>query len=902
MSGKFALIIGNTEYTDPALRQLTAPANDARDFATILKAPELCAFDDVKVLLDQISSSVIEVIDEFFDQRKPDDLLVLYFSGHGIRDEIGSLYLAFKNTTRSRLRSTAIKSDYIREVMDQSRSKRQVLILDCCNSGAFPQGTKAELGGAMGLMTAFQGYGRYVLTASDTTQFAWEGDRVIGETQNSLFTHFLMKGLEGEADTDGDGQITVDKLYDYAFEQISKATPKQTPTKSSSKAEGDIVLRQITRIEDIKPAPLPAPLLDSLENPMAEIRLAGVQQLTKLLNGKNLRVARSAREALERIAEEDDSRQVLRAASEALEAVRQAEQLAAQRLEEERLAREKLEADQRAEAERQAQAEAQRLALIEQERLAREKAAAERAAREKAEAERLARSKAAEEAAQRQAQQAAQRQEAMRLEAERAEAKRAAERQPPRPAVAVGAAPAAVSPVAVAKSRRPALLALGAVGLVVILGVIGVSLLPKLFPGESPSFTTPPSSTQPTPTSHVLQFQPAAQPPVTGGTLKIVSSFPMTGLALTQAQSMVNAIQLRLAQANSQACGGKYTLAYEPWDDASAATGTWSAAAETDNANKAVGDPSIVAYLGTFNSGTAKLSIPILNLANLVMISPANTYTGLTKANGAEPGEPDKYYPNGTRNYARVVPADDVQGSVDANFMFNTLGVRTVYILDDNSLYGKGVADMFEKTAAELGMTVVGHARMDPAAPNFNLLMQNISTSNNGQPPDGIFAGMFVDSNAPQLLRDKVAIMGDNAGVKFMGPDGLQTQAFIDGAGAGVAEGAYASVAGLAPENYTDAGRKFLQDYEARYGKLTEPYAIYAYETMNVALKAIEDICARGGDPSDRTQVRDAVFAIQDFSGVLGTWSFDANGDTTLSDMTVYEVQNGAYRAVGTFR
>ena len=327
MSGKFALIIANTEYIDPGLAHLTAPGKDAEDFARVLRDKEICAFDTVSVYLNQLSSTIVELIDEFFDQKKPDDLIVLYFSGHGVRDEFGSLYLAVKNTIRSRLRSTAIRSDYIREAMDHSRSKRQILILDCCNSGAFPQGTKAEAGGTMGMVSALQGYGRFVLTASDATQFAWEGDKLIGETQNSLFTHFLVKGLEGEADN-GDGKITIDELYDYAYEQISKVTPKQTPTKSSSKQEGEMVLRHITRIEDVKAVPLPAALLDSIENPFSDIRLAAVQQLIKLLNGKNLGLARSAREALERVAEEEDSRQVSRAAVQALESVRQAEQFA----------------------------------------------------------------------------------------------------------------------------------------------------------------------------------------------------------------------------------------------------------------------------------------------------------------------------------------------------------------------------------------------------------------------------------------------------------------------------------------------------------------------------------------------------------------------------------------------
>ena len=157
MSNKYALIIGNTDYADPGLAQLTAPGRDAEDFARVLKDKRLCEFNDVRVLLNQVSSEIIEAIDEFFDQKKPDDLLVLYFSGHGVRDEIGALYLAVRNTMRSRLRSTAIKSDYIREVMDQSRSRRQVLVLDCCNSGAFQPGTKAATGVSIGTASAFEG-------------------------------------------------------------------------------------------------------------------------------------------------------------------------------------------------------------------------------------------------------------------------------------------------------------------------------------------------------------------------------------------------------------------------------------------------------------------------------------------------------------------------------------------------------------------------------------------------------------------------------------------------------------------------------------------------------------------------------------------------------------------------
>ena len=387
-----------------------------------------------------------------------------------------------------------------------------------------------------------------------------------------------------------------------------------------------------------------------------------------------------------------------------------------------------------------------------------------------------------------------------------------------------------------------------------------------------------------------------------GGTLKIVSSLPMTGSSLTQTQTIVNAMQLRLEQAAYKTCGDAYTIEYEAWDDASAALGKWDPAVETENANKAAADPAIVAYLGTFNSGAAKLSIPILNAAGpLVMISPANTNPGLTKADKDLPGVTDSYYPTGARSYTRVVAADDIQGKVAANFV-KSLEATTVYILDDQELYGKGIADVFEATAKEIGLTVVGHEGIDPKAADYKALMTKISTSNDGKAPDAIYVGMVVDNNASQLLKDKVAIMGDNTKVKYVGPDGIQTQAFIDGAGKDVAEGAYASVAGVPFEELPAAGKQFKTDYEAKYGPLTEPYSVYGYEAMNVALKAIEDVCAAGGDPTDRATLTAAVFAIKDFDGALGTWSFDANGDTSLTDMTFYQVKDGAYVSVGTFK
>jgi branched-chain amino acid transport system substrate-binding protein len=388
-----------------------------------------------------------------------------------------------------------------------------------------------------------------------------------------------------------------------------------------------------------------------------------------------------------------------------------------------------------------------------------------------------------------------------------------------------------------------------------------------------------------------------------GATLKIVSSLPMTGASLTQTQTIVNAMQLRVDQAGGKACGGKYTIIYEPWDDASAALGKWDPAVETENANKAAADKSIVAYLGTFNSGAAKLSIPILNQAGpLVMISPANTAPGLTHAAAGltDADEPAKYYPSGVRNYARVAATDDFQGPVGVNLMV-ALGVKTLYILDDQEVYGKGVADSVNQAAVAAGITVIAQEGFDPKAADYKALMTKISTSNNGGVPDAIYLGAIVDNNAAQILKDKVAILGDNEKVKFVGPDGIYTAALIEGAGADVAEGVYATTPGLAFKDIGEAGKKFYADYAAKFGETKEPYAIMGYDDMGAALKAIEDVCAAGGDPTDRAAVNKAVFAIKDFEGALGTWSFDENGDITLPYFLVGQIQGGSYADYGTF-
>ncbi len=372
-----------------------------------------------------------------------------------------------------------------------------------------------------------------------------------------------------------------------------------------------------------------------------------------------------------------------------------------------------------------------------------------------------------------------------------------------------------------------------------------------------------------------------------GNTVKIVSSLPMTGSAVGQNQTIVNGIKQVIDEANSTACDGKIKINFESYDDATAAQGKWDPAQVTSNANKAVSDKSVVAVIGHFNSGAAKLSIPILNKDNLVMVSPANTYPGLTKPGKGEANEPNVYYPNGKRNYARVVPADDLQGVAAANWA-KSLGVKKVYILDDQELYGKGLATIFNASAKKQGIQVLGHDGIDPKASDYKAVMNGIKD----KAPDLIYFGGTTQTNAGQLIKDmrNVGMTADK--VKFMGPDGTFEQALIDATGKD-AEGVYATFGGVPAKELKGAGQKWYDSYKKKYNSEPEAYAAYGYEAAKVVVNAINQVCK-----NDRTAIRDAVMNTKNFNGVLGSWSFDQNGDTTLTTLSGNVVKNGKWTFV----
>jgi branched-chain amino acid transport system substrate-binding protein len=364
-------------------------------------------------------------------------------------------------------------------------------------------------------------------------------------------------------------------------------------------------------------------------------------------------------------------------------------------------------------------------------------------------------------------------------------------------------------------------------------------------------------------------------------TVKIVSSLPRTGSANAQTTTLVNGIRLAIDDAGGKV--GDFKIAYEDWDDASARKGDWDPEVEAANADKAVKDLDVLFYIGTYNSGAAKISMPVLNKGGVVMISPANTYAGLTKPGLGEPNEPAVYRPSGKVSYFRVVPADDIQGKVGAEWV-KELGGKSVYVLDDRGLYGKGIADVFSVTAEAIGLKVLGREGIDPKAQEYKSLMAKIKQLG----PDWVYFGGATQTNAGQIAKDLVA-SGQRA--KLMVPDACFEEAFIKAAGAeNVNDRAHITFGGLPPSKLTGRGAEFVKRYREKYKADPESYAVYGYVATQVALDAL-----RKAGKKDREAVRQAVASTKQTDDVLGTWSFDANGDTSLKTMSGNVVKNGKF-------
>ena len=363
--------------------------------------------------------------------------------------------------------------------------------------------------------------------------------------------------------------------------------------------------------------------------------------------------------------------------------------------------------------------------------------------------------------------------------------------------------------------------------------------------------------------------------------VKLVSSLTRSGSSRGQSDSVVAAIRMRLDDANWTAAG--LPVVYEDLDGGSAERGSWDPVVEAANARRAAADSEVLAYIGTLDADAAPFSIPILNQAGpLLMISPCNTYPGLTVA--FEPGEPDIHYPTGTRNYARTAVRDDRQAKFAAAWA-HEVGARRAVVLHDGEPYGRGIALPFAGELAALGVILpVAPRKIERKRADYRELAAAVAS----EQPDLVFYGGIIQNGAGPLWR---ALRQELPQVTLMGADALFERAFIQDAGE-AAEGTLITFAGIAPQLLTGAGARFVQRYQELIGSPPESAAASAYDAVGAVLAGI----TKAG-PGDRAAITRAVLGTRDFDGLLGRWSFDSNGDIDLDRGTRLVVADGQFVA-----
>jgi branched-chain amino acid transport system substrate-binding protein len=350
----------------------------------------------------------------------------------------------------------------------------------------------------------------------------------------------------------------------------------------------------------------------------------------------------------------------------------------------------------------------------------------------------------------------------------------------------------------------------------------------------------------------------------------IASDLPLQGAIRKQTVQISRAILWALAQKGYKA--GSLNICYQSCDDSTAQAGAWDSGKCATNGRLYASNRSVIGVVGTFNSGCAKIIVPILNRANpgpIPMVSPANTNVGLTKK--WDPGEPQKYYPTGVRNYARVVATDDVQGPADAIYA-KSVGIKKVYVLNDKQTYGFGVATTYRNAAKKIGLQVVGFKGWDAKQSSYEALANAIKQSG----AQAVFLGGIACNNGAKLMQD---IKATNPKIKLTMPDGFSEPS----ANGAVANGAFISVAGSSPDQLKGVGATFVKSFGKQIGTTPNPYAAYGAQAMLLMLQAV----ATGN--GDRAKTNKSLFGVTVTNGILGNFKINSAGDTNLAPITVYK-------------
>lgn len=370
--------------------------------------------------------------------------------------------------------------------------------------------------------------------------------------------------------------------------------------------------------------------------------------------------------------------------------------------------------------------------------------------------------------------------------------------------------------------------------------------------------------------------------PAGGPKFIVASDLPLQGAGRTQTIEMSETMAFIFGRAGWKA--GAYTVGYQSCDDSTAQAGKWDSAKCSTNGNLYARNKDVIGVIGTFNSGCAAIIIPITNRAAdgpLAMVSPANTYVGLTTSGSSTAkGEPAKYYPTGKRNYVRVVLSDAFQGAADA-VLAQQLGIKSLYILNDKEAYGLGVALNMRNASKAVGIKIIGFEAWDPKAASYEALATKIQDKG----ADAVFLGGLLDENGGKLIKDLRSVLG--AGVKILAPDGFTPiSGVVRDAGAS-SEGVWISVAGLPNNLLKGTGKQFVATFKKQFKKDPDPYSVYSAQAAIVMLNAI------GASDGTRPGVAAQLFKTNLKNSILGDLAFNKEGDVKAGPVTIYRVKGG---------
>ena len=352
-----------------------------------------------------------------------------------------------------------------------------------------------------------------------------------------------------------------------------------------------------------------------------------------------------------------------------------------------------------------------------------------------------------------------------------------------------------------------------------------------------------------------------------GEVIKIAAQLPLSGSTSVTGESLRLGAQMKLEEEQAKFEELGYKLQFESYDDQS------DPKKGVSNANIIVADESILAVVGHYNSGVAIPSSEVYNKYGLAMVSPGATATDLTD--------------RGLKTVNRIVGRDDQQGPAAAQFMVEQLGAKNIFIIQDKTAFGTGIAEEVKKEAEKLGATIQAFEGITVGEKDFNGVIKQIVSKR----PDAVyFGGLYTEAGIiVKQMREK------GITVPFVGADALDSSGLVDIAGEAVINTYYTSVAGEVSS--TEEGKEFVKRYEEKYaGKKAEAFSVYGYDTMGVILAAIEKtIEANGGEKPSREQVAEAIRATQDFQGALASVSLDEKGDNSKAQIYLFKFEEASY-------